>query len=97
MFLEVELGHQPSHKTFNLLSFVPATYAGVIMLQNSWEWPTNDCSDSILTQQEESYIPCLTLLGLPKTRDRKSQRLWVETNTTEKKVNEIIPNDILIY
>jgi hypothetical protein len=42
----VGLGHQPSHKTFELKSVPPEISAGVMEAQNLWEWPSNDLSNS---------------------------------------------------
>lgn len=43
--LEVGLGYQASHKTFCLQSVPQARLTGVVMAQNSSEWPTNDRSN----------------------------------------------------
>jgi hypothetical protein len=39
------LGHQLSHKTFNLQFVLPTKCAGVKMAQNLWEWPTGSAGD----------------------------------------------------
>jgi hypothetical protein len=41
----VGLGHQPSHKSFNLQPALPARCAGAMVVQNSREWPTTDWSN----------------------------------------------------
>lgn len=33
---------QPSHKTFNLQIFLSVRFAGIKVVQNLWEWITND-------------------------------------------------------
>lgn len=38
----LRLSHQPSHKTFNLRSVLHARCAVVTVVQNLWEWPTNN-------------------------------------------------------
>jgi hypothetical protein len=41
--------------------------------------------------------PPLTLLGGPGPRDWSVQKPRIEQNTSDKEVNEMMPNDILIY
>jgi hypothetical protein len=37
-----ELGHQTSHKSFDLQLVLPTRCAGVKVVQKLWEWPTNN-------------------------------------------------------
>ena len=41
---EQVLGHQISHKTFNLQFVLPVRYVEVKVVQKLWEWPTSDWS-----------------------------------------------------
>jgi hypothetical protein len=41
--------------------------------------------------------PCVAPLERLGTRARKAYRCWIEANRTDKKINKIIPNDILLY
>lgn len=38
------LGHQPSHRTFDLQFALPARCPEVEQVQNLWEWPASDWS-----------------------------------------------------
>ena len=41
----VELGHQSKHKPFDVQSVLLARCAGAMVVENLWEWPTNDWSN----------------------------------------------------
>lgn len=43
--LVVGLGPQSRHKPFDLQSVLLARCGGAMVVQNSWEWPTNDSSN----------------------------------------------------
>lgn len=43
--LSMRLGHKPNHTTFDLQSGLPVISTGVMVIQNLWEWPTNNWSD----------------------------------------------------
>lgn len=52
-----DLGHQLSHKNFDLQFVLPRRCAGVKGAKKLWEWPTNDWSNLRTMPGEGAPIP----------------------------------------
>jgi hypothetical protein len=82
------LGYQSIHKTFDLQFVLPTRCAGVNVARI--------CGSGQLVHLETH---AMTLLGRPGPRGWIAQRSGIEPIMTgkKKKINEMIPSDILLY
>lgn len=74
--------------SFFILCRIPIFDVELVVSQSFWEWSTSNLLNLRLRPGETVHGQELELYG---------QRPWIETNTTDKKVNEMIFNDILLF
>lgn len=74
--------------SFFILCRSPIFDVELVVSQSFWEWSTSTLLNLRLRPGERVHGQELELFG---------QRPWIETNTTDKKVNEMIFNDILLF